>query len=146
MSAVPDADAAAPAGVPGDKVQLTVLLVSGKRHPFLFNPKDTIEQVKAHVAANWPTGALRRSTRGSFSRRGETPQPARLRAETSEWADETPASAASLRVVHLGRFLADNSTLEGNKIPAGVNTIVHMTIKEPTPGDAQGAKLTARVA
>lgn len=53
------ATAATPvAAIPADKVQLTLLLVSGKRQTFLFDPKDTIEAVKTNVLANWPKGEI----------------------------------------------------------------------------------------
>ncbi|CAG8758413.1 10111_t:CDS:1, partial [Funneliformis caledonium] len=37
-----------------DKVNLTLLLVSGKRHTFVFDPNDTITVVKSRVFNNWP--------------------------------------------------------------------------------------------
>ncbi|CAJ0879407.1 7186_t:CDS:2, partial [Entrophospora sp. SA101] len=67
-----------------DKVSLTLLLVSGKRHTFSFDPNDTILTVKQKVFSNWP----------------------------KEWADETPSSISSLKIVYRGRFLEDISTLE----------------------------------
>jgi hypothetical protein len=39
-----------------DKVNLTLLLVSGKRHTFSFDPTDTITVVKSRVFNNWPKG------------------------------------------------------------------------------------------
>jgi len=39
-----------------DKVKLTLLLVSGKRHTFVFDPFDTITVVKSRVFNNWPKG------------------------------------------------------------------------------------------
>src|SRR6266542_454482 len=39
-----------------DKVNLTLLLVSGKRHTFTFDPTDTITVVKSRVFNNWPIG------------------------------------------------------------------------------------------
>ncbi len=39
-----------------NKVNLTLLLVSGKRHTFAFDPNDTITVVKSRVFNNWPRG------------------------------------------------------------------------------------------
>src|SRR5436190_20688964 len=36
-----------------DKVKLTLLLVSGKRHTFSFDPTDTITVVKSRIFNNW---------------------------------------------------------------------------------------------
>ncbi|KAG9289055.1 hypothetical protein G9A89_015604 [Geosiphon pyriformis] len=66
------------------EVRLTLLLVSGKRHTFKCKPTDIVGTVKKRVFDNWP----------------------------KEWADETPAAVSNLKIVHLGRFLEDGSTLE----------------------------------
>ncbi|KAG0358312.1 ubiquitin-related domain-containing protein [Gamsiella multidivaricata] len=94
---------AAAATVDADKVALTLLLVSGSRTTFTFQPTDTIEVVKSKVFESWP----------------------------KEWQEEKPASPQSLKILYLGKFLADSSTLESNKIQSGATTIVHLTIKAP---------------
>ncbi|CAJ0839961.1 10422_t:CDS:2 [Entrophospora sp. SA101] len=93
-----------------DKVSLTLLLVSGKRHTFSFDPNDTILTVKQKVFSNWP----------------------------KEWADETPSSISSLKIVYRGRFLEDISTLESNKILRGQPTIAHLTFKNILASDLEG--------
>ncbi|RIA85286.1 ubiquitin-related domain-containing protein [Glomus cerebriforme] len=95
-----------------DKVKLTLLLVSGKRHTFSFDPTDTITVVKSRVFNNWP----------------------------KEWADETPVAVSSLKIVYQGRFLEDGTTLETNKILRGQSTIVHLTIKNVSQHDNDGPK------
>ncbi|CAG8655148.1 3968_t:CDS:2 [Funneliformis mosseae] len=95
-----------------DKVNLTLLLVSGKRHTFVFDPNDTITVVKSRVFNNWP----------------------------KEWADETPVAVSSLKIVYQGRFLEDGATLESNKIQRGQNTIVHLTIKNLLHQDNEDPK------
>ncbi|KAF9896065.1 Ubiquitin-like protein 3 [Lobosporangium transversale] len=87
--------------IDADTVALTLLLVSGSRSTFMFRGGDTIETVKNKVYENWP----------------------------KEWQEEKPASPQSLKILYLGKFLADNSTLESNKIQPGATTIVHLTIK-----------------
>ncbi|KAG0285148.1 Ubiquitin-like protein 3 [Linnemannia gamsii] len=84
-------------------VSLTLLLVSGSRSTFPFQGTETIENVKAKVFDSWP----------------------------KDWQEEKPASPQSLKILYLGKFLADSSTLESNKIQPGNTTIVHLTIKAP---------------
>ncbi|CAG8600423.1 4482_t:CDS:2 [Ambispora leptoticha] len=94
------------------EVRLTLLLVSGKRHTFEFEPNDTIGNVKKRVFEEWP----------------------------KEWSDEIPAAATNLKIVYLGRFLEDVSTLETNKIYAGQTTIAHLTIKNTVSSDSEDPK------
>ncbi|CAG8505562.1 11340_t:CDS:2 [Acaulospora colombiana] len=67
-----------------NKIKLTLLLVSGSRHAFLFEPGDTVTKVKNTVFNEWPR----------------------------DWVEEAPAKASCLRIVYRGRFLDDDSTLE----------------------------------
>ncbi|KAF9569546.1 Ubiquitin-like protein 3 [Mortierella alpina] len=92
-----------PEHVDSNAVALTLLLVSGSRTTFHFQASDSIEAVKAKVHESWP----------------------------KEWQEEKPASPHSLKILYLGKFLADSSTLESNKIQPGATTIVHLTIKAP---------------
>ncbi|RHZ63268.1 hypothetical protein Glove_330g69 [Diversispora epigaea] len=85
-----------------DKISLTLLLVSGKRHTFFFSPNDTVTTVINILFNDWP----------------------------KEWAEETPAAASCLKIVYRGRFLDEGKTLEFNKIPCGQPTIAHLTIKD----------------
>ncbi|KAF9345584.1 hypothetical protein BGX26_002970, partial [Mortierella sp. AD094] len=66
-----------------DTVALTLLLVSGSRTTFEFNRTETIEAVKNKVYESWP----------------------------KEWQEEKPASPQSLKILYLGKFLADTSSL-----------------------------------
>ncbi|KAF9195851.1 Ubiquitin-like protein 3 [Haplosporangium sp. Z 27] len=91
------------ASVDSDTVALTLLLVSGSRTTFEFQGTDSIETVKNKVFESWP----------------------------KDWQEEKPASPQSLKILYLGKFLADTSTLESNKIQPGTTTIVHLTIKAP---------------
>ncbi|KAJ1985185.1 hypothetical protein H4R34_000143 [Dimargaris verticillata] len=100
----PPAQAAATPAAPKlacNTVHLTCLLVSGKRHTFTFAPTLSIGQAKQQVFDQWP----------------------------KEWEGERPASAHLLRLVYLGRFLDDASTLADNKLLPGKPTIVHLVIK-----------------
>ncbi|GJJ68817.1 hypothetical protein EMPS_01163 [Entomortierella parvispora] len=95
--------AAPSATLDADKVALTLLLVSGSRTTFSFPATETIESIKAKVFESWPR----------------------------DWHEEKPSSPQSLKILYLGKFLADSSTLESNKIQPGATTIVHLTIKAP---------------
>ncbi|KAL0077711.1 ubiquitin-2 like Rad60 SUMO-like-domain-containing protein [Phycomyces blakesleeanus] len=89
--------------IQSDKVYLTLLLVSGSRHTFSFEPTNTILQVKAHVLEHWPQG----------------------------WSDHVQ-SVASLHLVYLGKFLENDSTLESNRLKSGQATIVHLVYRPYT--------------
>lgn len=44
--------------VPLDLVRLTLLLISGDRHVFEFEPSTKVLDVKKHLLSNWPQGSL----------------------------------------------------------------------------------------
>ncbi|CAG8832178.1 23123_t:CDS:2, partial [Gigaspora margarita] len=91
----------------GNKISLTLLLVSGKRHTFIFDPSYTVAMVKKQVFNDWP----------------------------EEWAEETVPSVSGLKIVYLGRVLDDGTTLEANKIQRGQSIIMHLAIKNSIPSD-----------
>ncbi|CAG8570969.1 15831_t:CDS:2, partial [Dentiscutata heterogama] len=68
----------------GNKISLTLLLVSGKRHTFFFDPSCTVAMVKKQIFNEWP----------------------------EEWAEESVQSVSCLKIVYLGRVLDDGTTLE----------------------------------
>ncbi|KAG0225443.1 hypothetical protein BGW42_004434 [Actinomortierella wolfii] len=80
-------------------VTITFLLVSGKKTSLGFKSTDTIEDVKRRVFEEWPKGR-------SFFMPPTTPT------ITQDWAEEMPSSPQSLKILYLGKFLADDSTLE----------------------------------
>ncbi|KAJ3070085.1 hypothetical protein HK102_006763, partial [Quaeritorhiza haematococci] len=94
--------------VPDDKVNLRFLLVSGKKTDMMFGGGDSIEVVRKRIFESWPR----------------------------EWSEEAPESPAALRVLYRGGFLEVSSTLEGNKIPLGQTTVVHLLIKNGGGGEA----------
>ncbi|ORY06830.1 hypothetical protein K493DRAFT_273933 [Basidiobolus meristosporus CBS 931.73] len=91
-----------------DSVRITFLLLSGKRHSLTFQPSNTIGEVKQYLFDNWP----------------------------SEWTEGQPTSPASLKIVHLGRFLENSSTIASTKINTQQENIVHLTIKIPSQTDS----------
>ncbi|GFZ47889.1 hypothetical protein JCM24511_05636 [Saitozyma sp. JCM 24511] len=99
----PEVGAATP---PISKVHLRVLIISGQSHVFSFEPEATVGRMKELIWSNWP----------------------------SEWtAPAPPPSPAYLRVLHAGRILQDDSTLESNNLPATVNptvpTVIHISVR-----------------
>ncbi|TPX33975.1 hypothetical protein SmJEL517_g03196 [Synchytrium microbalum] len=104
----------APNKVDNETIKITLLLVSGKRSDLVVSPSDTVEAIKRRIFENWP----------------------------KEWSEELPESPAQLRLLLRGKFLEPNSTMEGNKIPTGQTTTVHLIIKSAasSEGTAEKAK------
>ncbi|CAO3649595.1 unnamed protein product [Cunninghamella echinulata] len=90
--------------IPYDKTKLTLLLVSGERHTFDFDPSTTIEDVKLLVYNQWP----------------------------EEWTDNLPTSTKNIEFVYLGKFLDNNSKLKDNGLLGGHSTIIHLIIRKYT--------------
>ncbi|CAO3684298.1 unnamed protein product [Umbelopsis ramanniana] len=76
------------APVPSDKVRLNLLMVSGKKLVIDTEKNDTITQVKMQVLKQWPT----------------------------EWNINAPTTVEEMNIIYLGKFLANETTLEGNLI------------------------------
>lgn len=91
---------------PVPMVHLRVLVISGDSHVFTFEPETTVGRMKELVWSMWP----------------------------SDWSSPAqPPSPSSLRVLHLGRILSDDSTLSSNNLPAAlpptVPTTVHLSVR-----------------
>ncbi|KAJ3371725.1 hypothetical protein GGF31_002704 [Allomyces arbusculus] len=98
--------ASSDAPVHPSKVSLTLLLVSGDRRAgWLFDATTTVKGVKAAVLAAWP----------------------------SEWPGDRPTHVSQLRLLHLGKFLDDNTTLQESHIAPGETTVVHLLVGPPDP-------------
>ncbi|TPX40004.1 hypothetical protein SeMB42_g06167 [Synchytrium endobioticum] len=95
-----------------NQVGLRLLLVSGKKHDVLADPTETVDAVRRRVYENWP----------------------------KDWSEETPESSSQLRLLLRGKFLELNSTMEGNKIPTGQTTTVHLIIKAGSSTDNTAEK------
>jgi len=96
------------------QTQLTFLLVSGRRKTMSFEPEITIGRVKELVWNAWP----------------------------SDWKGEQPPAPAYLRILHLGKILQDEDTLNTTRFrpnPAPP-TIVHLSVRQiPIPSDSADA-------
>ncbi|ORZ22448.1 ubiquitin-2 like Rad60 SUMO-like-domain-containing protein [Absidia repens] len=88
--------------IPLDKARLTMLLVSGKRQVFDFDPSTTIDAVKSYILEHWP----------------------------QDWADRQPPSLKNIEFVYLGKFLDNNSKLKDNGLVGGHSTIIHLVIRQ----------------
>lgn len=91
--------------IPPDKVNLKLILVSGKTKEFRFNPTDSVSIITQHVYDNWP----------------------------QDWADEQYPTTNILRLIYQGRFLHGSVTLAGLQLPTGKTTVMHMVARETLP-------------
>lgn len=69
--------------IPEDKINLRLILVSGKTKDYLFRPSDSAGEIAQYVFDNWPI----------------------------DWNEEAVSSAEILRMIYQGRFLHGNVTL-----------------------------------
>ncbi|GFY75713.1 ubiquitin-like protein 3 [Trichonephila inaurata madagascariensis] len=90
---------------PSDKINLRLILVSGKTKEFLFSPSDSAADIAQHVFDNWPI----------------------------EWSAEAVSKAEILRLIYQGRFLHGNVTLGALQLPLGRTTVMHLIPRENLP-------------
>ncbi|XP_063226882.1 ubiquitin-like protein 3 isoform X4 [Bacillus rossius redtenbacheri] len=91
--------------IPTDKINLRLILVSGKTKEFLFSPSDSAGDIAQTVFDNWP----------------------------EDWAEEAVARAEILRLIYQGRFLHSNVTLGALGLPFGKTTVMHLVPRENLP-------------
>ncbi|KAL5012741.1 hypothetical protein ScPMuIL_011292 [Solemya velum] len=91
--------------IPIDKINLRLILVSGKTKEFLFSPNDSAADITDYVYDNWPSG----------------------------WSDEQRPSTNILRLIYQGRFLHGNVTLGALQLPPGKTTVMHLVARENLP-------------
>lgn len=91
--------------IPPDKINLKIILVSGKTHEFLFSLSDSVSIITTYVYNNWPT----------------------------EWADESLPSSNILRLIYQGRFLHGNVTLGALQLATGSTVVMHLVMREQLP-------------
>lgn len=91
--------------IPQDQINLRLILVSSKTHEFLFLPSASVSAITQHVYDSWP----------------------------EEWRDEQLPSTNILRLIYQGRFLHDNVTLGGLRLPMGKTTVMHLVAREHLP-------------
>jgi len=91
--------------VPVDKINLRLILVSGKTKEYLFSPSESAGDIANFVFENWP----------------------------GEWEDEAVSKAEILRLIYQGRFLHGNVTLSALGLPTGKTTVMHLVPRESLP-------------
>lgn len=92
--------------IPSDKINLRLILVSGKTKEYLFSPNDSASDIAQYVFDNWPE---------------------------AEWAEESVTKAEILRLIYQGRFLHGNVTLGALQLPTGKTTVMHLVPRENLP-------------
>uniref|UniRef100_A0A674NZR8 Ubiquitin-like protein 3 n=2 Tax=Takifugu rubripes TaxID=31033 RepID=A0A674NZR8_TAKRU len=90
---------------PHDRINLRLILVSGKTKEFIFSPNDSAADIAKHVYDNWPM----------------------------DWEEEQVSSPNILRLIYQGRFLHGNVTLGALKLPLGRSTVMHLVARETLP-------------
>ncbi|XP_054262037.1 ubiquitin-like protein 3 isoform X1 [Macrosteles quadrilineatus] len=88
-----------------EKINLRLILVSGKTKEYLFSPSDSAGDIAQHVFDNWP----------------------------EDWAEEAVEKAEILRLIYQGRFLHSNVTLGALGLPFGRTTVMHLVPRENLP-------------
>ncbi|RLW08333.1 hypothetical protein DV515_00003156 [Chloebia gouldiae] len=99
-----------------DKINLRLILVSGKTKEFLFSPNDSAADIAKHVYDNWPM----------------------------DWEEEQVSSPNILRLIYQGRFLHGNVTLGALKLPFGKTTVMHLVARETLPEPNSQGRLGTR--
>jgi hypothetical protein len=92
-------------GVPADKINLKLILVSGKTREYLFSPSESAGDIAQYVYDNWPP----------------------------EWQEEAVSKAEILRLIYQGRFLHGNVTLSALGLPTGKTAVMHLVPRESLP-------------
>ncbi|XP_001653895.2 ubiquitin-like protein 3 [Aedes aegypti] len=92
-------------GYPIAKINLRLILVSGKTKEFLFSPSDSAGDIALTVFENWP----------------------------DDWETEAVAKAEILRLIYQGRFLHCNVTLGALGLPLGKTTVMHLVPRDNLP-------------
>jgi len=91
--------------IPTDKINLKLILVSGRTHEHLFSLTDSASIIATYVYDNWP----------------------------EDWVDEEKPTTNILRLIYQGRFLHGNVTLGALQLPAGKSTVMHLVARENLP-------------
>ena len=84
VSEVENHASAGTGGPIANKINLRFLLINGKKHDFVFGPKENVANIKKRLFENWPT----------------------------EWTSEAVQSVDEIRILYGGRFIADYETLD----------------------------------
>ncbi|KAK0549335.1 hypothetical protein OC846_004116 [Tilletia horrida] len=83
-------------------IGLDVLLVTGQRQTWIFDPDATVCDVKTHIASHWP----------------------------KDWPEVPQSATDHMRLLHLGFFWEnDDATLRDLNLPPRRTTVIHLVIR-----------------
>jgi len=104
--------------IPPDKINLRLILVSGKTKDFLFDPNYSASEIAQYVFDHWP----------------------------QDWTEEAVPRAEILRLIYQGRFLHGNVTLAALSLPTGRTCVMHLVQREhlPDSGGSQESRLKSK--
>ncbi|KAF0291645.1 Ubiquitin-like protein 3 [Amphibalanus amphitrite] len=91
--------------VPADKINLRLILVSGRSREYLFDAGDSAGDIAQFVFDTWP----------------------------EDWSSEAVSQAEVLRLIYQGRFLHSNVKLSALGLPLGKTTVMHLVPRESLP-------------
>lgn len=97
--------------IPSDKINLRLILVTGKSKDFLFDPSNSAADIAQYVFDHWP----------------------------DDWHEEAVSRAEILRLIYQGRFLHGNVTLAALNLPLGRTCVMHLVQRENLP-DSSGSQ------
>ena len=105
--------------IPPEKINLKLILVSGRTKEYLFNPNDSAGDIAQFVFDHWPP----------------------------DWADESVGRPEILRLIYQGRFLHGNVTLGALQLPTGKTSVMHLVPRENLPEpNSQGLRKRDKIA
>lgn len=91
--------------IPADKINLKLILVSGRTHEHIFSLTDSASIITQRIYDNWP----------------------------QDWTEEDKPETNILRLIYQGRFLHGNVTLGALQLSAGKTTVMHLVARENLP-------------
>ncbi|KPJ14771.1 Ubiquitin-like protein 3 [Papilio machaon] len=119
------------------KINLRLILVSGKTKEFVFSPVDSAGDIAVHVYDNWPEGTDTEIgsmvTPHYVNIDRDATQPVPDYRFVADWASECVSRAEILRLIYQGRFLHSSVTLGALGLPLGRTTVMHLVPREHLP-------------
>jgi len=91
--------------IPPEKINLKLILVSGRTKEYLFSPSESAGDIAQFVFDHWPP----------------------------DWVDESVSRPEILRLIYQGRFLHGNVTLGALQLPTGKTSVMHLVPRENLP-------------
>ena len=105
--------------IPPEKINLKLILVSGRTKEYLFSPNESAGDIAQFVFDHWPP----------------------------DWQDESVSRPEILRLIYQGRFLHGNVTLGALQLPTGKTSVMHLVPRENLPEpNSQGLRKRDKIA